>query len=287
MGWFRTVRDSRAGAEAAASARSRDPIHIRVRDLHKRYGPHHVLKGVSFDVHRGKTNLVIGPSGSGKTVLMRQLVRLERPDEGEVRVDGVDFAKLRGLELDEARRTFGMVFQMSALFDSMSVYDNVAFPLRERLGLPPKEVRERVMARLESLGIADAAGKLPSALSGGMQKRVAVARALVLESPVLVYDEPTTGLDPITTRTVDDLIVEMQERFGLTSIVISHDMASVFRIADYITFLYYGEVHASGTPRELLESLDAPTMEFVEASGVSAEILDARRYSRTSAQSAT
>ena len=137
-----------------------DPIHVRIRDLHKSYGDHHVLKGVSLDIHRGKTNLIIGPSGSGKTVLMRQLVRLESPDSGALLVDGVDFAKLEGLDLAARRRTFGMVFQMSALFDSMSVFDNVAFPLREHTDLSRKEIRDRVMDRLAGLGVAAASEKL-------------------------------------------------------------------------------------------------------------------------------
>ena len=254
-----------------------DPVHIRVRDVHKSYGAHHVLKGLSFDIHRGKTNVIIGPSGSGKTVLMRQLIRLEKPDSGQILVNERDFTQLEGMELDAMRRTMGMVFQMSALFDSMTVFENVAFPLREHTRMSAKEIRERVMDRLESLGIGHAWNKSPAELSGGMQKRVAVARSLVLETDVLIYDEPTTGLDPITTCTVDELIREAEEKFGVTSIVISHDMASVFRIAHRITFMYFGEVQASGSPRELLESLNKPTMEFIMASGVSRDLIDGRR----------
>ena len=246
-----------------------DPIHVRIRDVHKSYGDHHVLKGVSLDIHRRKTNLVIGPSGSGKTVLMRQLIRLERPDSGQLLVNGIDFAKLEGLDLAAMRRTFGMVFQMSALFDSMTVFDNVAFPLREHTDLSRNEVHDRVMDRLAGLGVAGAARKLPAQLSGGMQKRVAVARAMILESEILIYDEPTTGLDPITTEMVDDLIVEAEEMFGVTSIVISHDMASVVRIADYLSFLHHGEIAASGTREELLNSEHPATREFVRASRIS------------------
>ena len=246
-----------------------DPVHVRIRDVHRSYGAQHVLKGVTLDIHRGKTNLIIGPSGSGKTVLMRQLVRLERPDSGELLVNGVDFAKLEGLDLNSMRRTFGMVFQMSALFDSMTVFDNVAFPLREHTDLARKEIRERVMEKLAALGVAAAADKLPAQLSGGMQKRVAVARAMILESEILIYDEPTTGLDPITTEMVDDLIVEAEEMFGVTSIVISHDMASVVRIADYLSFLHYGEIAATGTRESLLDSDHPATAEFVRASRIS------------------
>ena len=262
-----------AGEEVAAKT---DPVHIYLRDVHKSYGDAHILKGVTFEVQRGKTNVIIGPSGSGKSVLMRQIIRLETPERGEILVDGTDFAALRGMALERVRRRMGMVFQSSALFDSMSVFENVAFPLREHTKMSRSEIRDRVMDRLEILGIGDSGNKSPAELSGGMQRRVAVARAIVLETDILIYDEPTTGLDPITVQTVDDLILETEERFGVTSIVISHDMASVFRIADQITFLYFGEVHASGTPRELLERLDGPTMEYVTASGVSQEILERR-----------
>ncbi|MGB5698068.1 MAG: ATP-binding cassette domain-containing protein [Polyangiales bacterium] len=248
-----------------------DPIHVRIRDLHKSYGNLHVLQGVSLDVYRGKTNLIIGPSGSGKTVLMRQLIRLEKPDSGQLLVNGIDFARLEGLALAALRRTFGMVFQMSALFDSMTVFDNVAFPLREHTSLSRKEVSERVMDRLAALGIAAAAQKLPAELSGGMQKRVAVARAMILESEILIYDEPTTGLDPITTEMVDDLIVEAQELFGVTSIVISHDMASVVRIADRLSFLHEGKIVETGTLEDLLHSDDPATAEFMKASRVTFE----------------
>lgn len=267
----------RAEREKLIAAAQDDPIKIRIRNIHKSYGDHHVLKGMSFDIHRNKTNLIIGPSGSGKTVLMRQLIRLEKPDEGQLLVDGVDWVGLDGTELDEMRSKFGMVFQMSALFDSMTVFENVAFPLVEHTKMSRKEIRERVMDRLEALGIGPAHSKWPAELSGGMQKRVAVARALVRETEVLIYDEPTTGLDPITTVTVDELIQETEERFGVTSIVISHDMASVFRIADYMTFLYFGEIQASGTPKHLVETADPATLRFIRASGVSADIIEGRR----------
>ena len=253
-----------------------DAVQIRIQDLHKSYGTHEVLKGLSFDIRRGKVNHIIGPSGSGKTVLMRQLVRLESPDSGQILVDGVDWATLHGLTLDRMRIKFGMVFQMSALFDSMTVFENVAFPLVEHTSMSKQEIRERVMDRLGILGVAAAANKSPAELSGGMQKRVAVARALVRESEVLIYDEPTTGLDPLTTQTVDELILETGERFGVTSIVISHDMASVFRVADRITFLNFGRVEATGTPAELLETLEPATLAFIKASGVSQDILDER-----------
>ena len=261
-------RVAKASTPPIGDDKKTDPVHLRLRDIHKSYGDHHVLKGIDIDILRGKTNIIIGPSGSGKTVLMRQIIRLEKPDDGQILVDGVDFAQLEGVELEAMRRTFGMVFQMSALFDSMTVFDNVAFPLREHSVLGRAEIRDKVMERLDGLGIGAASKKMPSELSGGMQKRVAVARAMILESDILIYDEPTTGLDPVTTQKVDELISEAEEKFGVTSIVISHDMASVFRIADHVTFLNFGEIVASGTPHSLLESENPATMEFVRASGL-------------------
>lgn len=267
---IRKTVDAEVVFDPAAQA---DPVHVRIEDVRKSYGDHVVLKGVSFDIVRGRTNVIIGPSGSGKTVLMRQIIRLERPDGGAIRVDGVDVASLEGLALEKVRARMGMVFQMSALFDSMNVYENVAFPLRENTRLREREIRERVMHRLESLGIGHAAKKMASELSGGMQRRVAVARALVRETDIIIYDEPTTGLDPITTCTVDDLILEAQEKFGVTSIVISHDMASVYRIADRITFLNFGTVVASCAPSALLSSLPPELANYIRVSGVSEEIL--------------
>jgi phospholipid/cholesterol/gamma-HCH transport system ATP-binding protein len=257
----------------------KDPIQIRIRDVKKRYGDHEVLRGVSFDVHRGITNVIIGASGAGKSVLTRQIIRLERPDEGAIEVDGEDIVPMNEVQLTKVRRKFGMVFQMSALFDSMTVYDNVAFPLREHTKMKRGEVRERVMARLSDLEVEHAAKKMPSELSGGMQKRVAVARALVLEPEVLIYDEPTTGLDPITSRTVDELMIRTRDQFGVTGIVITHDMASVFKIADRINYLYKGRITASGTPEEFLASQDPATRDFLEASGVGTSAVFEERMS--------
>ena len=253
------------GGEVAATG---DPVHIAISGVEKRYGEHAVLKGISFDVMRGKTNVIIGASGSGKTVLMRQIIRLERPDAGKILVDGEDIVPLGEVELARVRRKFGMVFQMSALFDSMTVFDNVAFMLREHTKMSPKEVKERVMERLARLGVEHAHAKMPSELSGGMKKRVAVARALVLEPAILIYDEPTTGLDPLTARTVDELILQTREEFGVSSIVISHDIASVFKIADRINYLYRGEIEMSGTTDEFIHSKNPAAREFLEASGV-------------------
>jgi phospholipid/cholesterol/gamma-HCH transport system ATP-binding protein len=199
---------------------------------------------------------------------LRQLIRLERPDSGQIIVDGHDIAQLSELELSEVRKQFGMVFQMSALFDSMDVFDNVAFPLREHLKLSRSDMKTRVEEALEALGVAHAVHKLPSELSGGMKKRVAVARAIVMQPAILIYDEPTTGLDPITSRTVDDLIESTRERFGVTSVVISHDMESVFRMGHHVTLLYKGQIEASLPREEFARSDNAHVREILQASGV-------------------
>lgn len=250
---------------------------VELRDVRFGYGARPVLNELTLAVPRGKVTALMGASGGGKTTVLRLIGGQVRAQAGEVLFEGRNVGTMSAARLYAARRRMGMLFQFGALFTDLSVFENVAFPLREHTKMSQKEIRERVMDRLESLGIGHAWSKSPAELSGGMQKRVAVARSLVLETDILIYDEPTTGLDPITTCTVDELIAEAEEKFGVTSIVISHDMASVFRIADRITFMYFGEVQASGTPRELLESLNKPTMEFILASGVSRDLIDGRR----------
>jgi phospholipid/cholesterol/gamma-HCH transport system ATP-binding protein len=245
-----------------------DPVHVRVIDLKKSYGEYEILKGVSCDIYRGLTNVIIGASGSGKTVFLRQLIRLEKPDAGRIEVDGVDIVPLNEIELGIVRRQFGMVFQMSALFDSMTVFDNVAFPLREHLKLSKADIQSRVESGLEALGVSHAIRKMPSELSGGMKKRVAVARALVMEPKILIYDEPTTGLDPITSRTVDELIESTRERFGVTSVVISHDMQSVFAMGHYVNLLYKGQMELCASREDFMRSDNERAREIVQASGV-------------------
>jgi phospholipid/cholesterol/gamma-HCH transport system ATP-binding protein len=245
-----------------------DPVQVRVRDVAKSYGGHAVLKNVSFDIYRGLTNVIVGASGSGKTVFLRQLIRLEKPDAGRIEVDGVDIVPLKEVQLNETRKKFGMVFQMSALFDSMDVFDNVAFPLREHTKLGRGEIKAKVEEVLSALGVAHAVHKLTSELSGGMKKRVAVARAVVMKPSIIIYDEPTTGLDPITSRTADELIETTRERFGVTSIVISHDMESVFTIGHHVSLLYKGEMELSAPRDEFVRSKNPRVQEFLTASGV-------------------
>lgn len=238
---------------------------IRAIELHKRFGAHEVLRGLSLDFPPETTTVILGGSGSGKSVFMKHLIGLLRPDSGQVLIDGEDLAHLRGRELHRVRRKFGMVFQMAALFDSMSVLDNVAFPLREHAkDMTEGSRRRKAMERLEALGLAGAADKFPAELSGGMRKRVGLARAVILDPKVVLYDEPTTGLDPITTRSVDDMIQDAKTRFGVTSVVISHDIASSFRIADRLAFLHEGEIVELGAPSGFRESTHPAVRRFLD-----------------------
>jgi phospholipid/cholesterol/gamma-HCH transport system ATP-binding protein len=257
---------------------------ILVESLEKRFGDTVVLTDVNMQVERSEVAVVIGGSGAGKTTLLRVLIGLERPTSGKVVVGGVDIAALSERELNQARRKFGMVFQYSALLDSMNVFDNVAFPLREHTKLSAKEVREKVLDKLKVLGLEGTHQRFPSQMSGGMRKRVGLARALMLEPEVLMYDEPTSGLDPITSRMVDDLILETRERFGVTSIVISHDMAGAVHIADRIFVLSKGKVAASGTPRELSRGDNDVVREFLTSSGIATERLLAEHDERVARQ---
>src|SRR6188768_4507062 len=246
---------------------------ILVEELEKRFGDTAVLSGVNMQVERSEVAVIIGGSGAGKTTLLRVLIGLERPSSGKVVVSGVDISALSERELNKARRKFGMVFQYSALLDSMNVLDNVAFPLREHTKLKEREIRDKVLDKLKVLGLEGTEKRFPSQLSGGMRKRVGLARALMLEPEVLMYDEPTSGLDPITARMVDDLILETRDRFGVTSIVISHDMAGALQMADRIFVLAKGRVAASGTPRELAEGDNEIVREFIGSSGIATERL--------------
>lgn len=248
-----------------------DQWHIRIRNLHKTFGPQHVLKGVDLDIERHRTNIIIGGSGQGKSVLMKHLMGLLHPDQGTIHVDGRNIVGLNDVEMRDVRRQFGMVFQYAALFDSMNVMENIAFPLLERYGkLSREEVEERVRDLLKRLDLAHVPGieqKFPAELSGGQRKRVGLARALIDRPKILLYDEPTTGLDPIATKNVDQMIRRTADEFGVTSVVISHDMASTFRIGDRISMLYEGRIIVTGTPEELLRAPHPALREFVETSG--------------------
>jgi phospholipid/cholesterol/gamma-HCH transport system ATP-binding protein len=251
-------------------APKRDPRwQIQIRDLQKHFGAQHVLQGIDLDFERGKTNIVIGGSGQGKSVLMKHLMGLLQPDSGHIYVDGEDIVGLRDVAIAKIQRKFGMVFQYAALFDSLNVVENIAFPLTERYRLPRSEILDRVRDLLKRLDLTlpGIEQKFPAELSGGMRKRVGLARALIDRPEILLYDEPTTGLDPIATKNVDEMIRRTAEDFGVTSVVISHDMASTFRIGDRIAMLYQGKIIASGTRAELLAAPHPKLREFVETSG--------------------
>jgi phospholipid/cholesterol/gamma-HCH transport system ATP-binding protein len=244
---------------------------IRVRGLNKTFGPQHVLRGLDLDIERGRTNIIIGGSGQGKSVLMKHLMGLLHPDSGQIWVDGVDVVPFSDAEMGKLRRKFGMVFQYAALFDSMNVVENIAFPLIERYRLSRDQIMERVRDLLKRLDLANVDGiekKIPPELSGGQRKRVGLARALIDRPEILLYDEPTTGLDPVATKNVDEMIRQTADDFGVTSVVISHDMASTFRIGDRISMLHQGKIIVSGTPEEVLASREPALREFVETSGL-------------------
>lgn len=238
---------------------------IEIVGLKKAFGSNQVLKGVDLSVPAGTTTVILGGSGSGKSVLMKHMIGLLKPDEGKVLIDGEEITALRGRELDRVRSKFGMVFQMAALFDSMTVLDNVAFPLREhRKDLSEAEVRRIVAEKLKIVGLVGIEEKYPAELSGGMRKRVGLARAIVLDPKIVLYDEPTTGLDPITTDYVDQMILDAKRELGVTSVVISHDIGSAFKVADTIAFLHHGVIVESGPPAEVRNSNHPHVREFLQ-----------------------
>jgi phospholipid/cholesterol/gamma-HCH transport system ATP-binding protein len=243
-------------------------IVIRVVDLHKSFNSQRVLDGINLEIERGKITVIIGKSGGGKSVLMKHLIGLMKPDRGEIWIDGVDIAHLKERDLNKVRRKFGMLFQEAALFDSMNVIENVEFPLREHTSMPLKEIRKTANERLSEVGLLGFGDKMPSELSGGMKKRVGLARALVLDPEIILFDEPTSALDPIMSLTIQDLIKETQIHVKKTYVVISHDIAGMFRIADKVAMLYEGTIIAFGTPDEVKRSRDEAVQEFLWATGM-------------------
>jgi phospholipid/cholesterol/gamma-HCH transport system ATP-binding protein len=236
------------------------------------------LTDISLTIQRGQIVVIIGGSGAGKTTLLKILIGLDRPTSGHIWFNGLDLSSMGELALNRQRKKFGMVFQYSALLDSMTVFENVAFPLREHTKLSSREIREKVIEKLGILNLHGVDQMMPSQLSGGMKKRVGLARALMLEPEVLLYDEPTSGLDPLSSRMVDELIASTRIRFGVTSIVISHDMAGALQIADSVVLLADGRVKAAGTPEELVAGSSGLAQEFFRASGIDAEKLVSGRH---------
>ncbi|MDA2915309.1 ABC transporter ATP-binding protein [Nitrospinae bacterium AH_259_B05_G02_I21] len=243
-------------------------VGITITDLHKSFGANHVLRGVDLSVEQGESLVVIGGSGSGKSVLIKHIIGLLKPDRGSIEVNGQEVTTMAERELKELRKKFGMLFQAAALFDSLTVGENVAFPLVEHTRARRSEIAERVRETLTLVGLPDTEHLYPAELSGGMKKRVGLARALAMEPEVILYDEPTTGLDPIMADAINDLIVEMRERLAITSIAITHDMVSAYKIGHRLAMLYQGEIIFTGTPQECKNTDDPMVRQFITGSSV-------------------
>ncbi len=236
---------------------------IELIDLHKRFGQQQVLKGLNLTVPSGQITAIIGRSGGGKSVLLKHLIGLVRPDRGKVMVDGVHLGPLRGPALDQVREKFGVLFQGGALFDSLTVLENVAFPLREKTRMAETEIVERALERLESVGLADMGHKYPAELSGGMRKRVALARALIRDPQIILFDEPTTGLDPVLLNSIHRLIMDTHKRFGFTALVVSHEIPEIFDIAQNVAMLHDGVIVEHGSPEAITASANPAVRQFV------------------------
>jgi phospholipid/cholesterol/gamma-HCH transport system ATP-binding protein len=236
---------------------------ISVRKLHKTLGTQSVLRGVDLEVKRGETCVVIGRSGCGKSVLLKHLIGLFKPTSGEVWVDAEEITHLAERQLGPVRKKVGILFQSAALFDSMNVEDNLAFPLREHGVRDPKEIRDRVAEALEMVDLAGEQKKMPENLSGGMRKRVGLARTIVSRPACILYDEPTTGLDPIASDSINRLIRRLQKRLAVTSVVVTHDMKTAFHTADQITFLTEGRIYFDGSAAQLQASDDPAIQDFI------------------------
>ncbi len=237
---------------------------INLVDVHKSFGRQKVLDGLNLEIEPCKITVIIGQSGGGKSVLLKHIIGLIKPDKGKVLVDGVDIARLNDRKLNEVRKNFGMLFQEAALFDSMTVGENVAFPLNEHTRLSKKQIDEIVQQKLLQVGLRDVTDKMPSELSGGMRKRVGLARAMALDPKIILFDEPTTGLDPITADAIDRLIVDTQKHTQATCVAISHDIESTFKIADKVAMLYQGKIIEAGTPSEVRASENPALQQFIQ-----------------------
>ena len=237
---------------------------IEVRELRRSFGPHRVLDGVTFRIEKGESVVIIGRSGSGKSVLLKHLIGLQQPDSGDVLIAGENLRGLSERELIRVRRRFGMLFQGAALFDSMTVAENVAFAFRRDGSLTERVIAERVAEMLEMVDLPGIEDKKPSELSGGMRKRVGLARAIIYRPEIVLYDEPTTGLDPIVADSIDQLILRVRDRIQTTTVVVTHDMRSARRIGQRILMLHDKRIYAAGTPEEIFASADPVVRQFVE-----------------------
>lgn len=238
-------------------------VAIQVQDVTKIFDGRTVLDGIRLDVHSGETLVILGGSGSGKSTLLRLMIAGTKPDRGEITALGKDLFSMTPKELDTYRRSIGVLFQSGALFNSMSVADNVALPLREHTQLPEETIEIMVKIKLEQVGLREHADKMPAMLSGGMKKRAGLARAIALDPCMLFYDEPSAGLDPVTSAEIDQLIIDLNHKLGVTSVVVTHEMDSAFRIADRMVLLDRGKFVVSGTPEEMRASKDPLVHQFI------------------------
>ena len=241
---------------------------IEIQGVTRRFDDHLVLDRVSLAVQNGESLVIIGRSGSGKSVLLKHMIGLMRPDEGRVLIEGVDLWSLHGEELDRVRLKFGMLFQNAALFDSMTAFENVAFPLREHSTMSAEAIRQRVHECLQLVGLEGADDLYPAELSGGMRKRAGLARALAMSPEIVLYDEPTTGIDPIMGDIVNDLIIALRDRLKVTSVVVTHDMRSAYKVADRIAMLYNGKIVEVGRPDDLRASKNPVVQQFIRGEAV-------------------
>jgi phospholipid/cholesterol/gamma-HCH transport system ATP-binding protein len=241
---------------------------IEIADLHKSFGSLQVLRGVNLTVEKGESMTVIGGSGSGKSVLIKHIIGLLFPDKGQVTVAGQVLNDLDEQQLNELRKKFGMLFQMAALFDSLTVWENVGFGLKQHTELSDEEIRAIATEKLALVGLKDVEDKMPSELSGGMKKRVGLARAIAMDAAIILYDEPTTGLDPIAADAINDLIVDLKKKLGVTSVAITHDMHSAYKISDRIAMLYKGEILEVGTPDQIRNTTNPIVRQFITGSAV-------------------
>ncbi len=237
---------------------------IRIIDLYKYFRKNRILAGVNLDIEPGKITSIVGRSGCGKSVLLKHIVALLRPDRGRILIRNEDISELSLKELYQVRKKMGLVFQNGALFDSMSVYENLTLGLREHTHMTEKEMQKKASGLLEMVGLPGIEKYKPSELSGGMRKRVSLARALSMDPQYVLYDEPTTGLDPIMSAIIDDLIIRLNNELKITSIVVTHDMKSVYKISDRVAMLHYGVVRFVGTPEELKATTDPVVRQFIE-----------------------
>ena len=241
---------------------------IKLIGLYKTFAANKVLQGLGLEVGKGESRVIIGGSGSGKSVILKHIIGILKPDKGDVFIEGVNITTLQENELYEVRKKFGMLFQMAALFDSMNIWENVGFALMRQKNMKLKDVKEIAIEKLKMVGLVGVENLSPAELSGGMKKRVGLARAIAHEPEILLYDEPTTGLDPITADAINDLIVEMRERLSVTSVAITHDMNSAYKIADRISMLYEGKIIQTGSPSEIKNTENPVVRQFITGSAV-------------------